>query len=165
MNTKIKWEKSGWVMLAMLGVSLTLAQIGCKAVDKFKEPALSPIVVESAQVKLVKQSDEAAQFEVILTITNPNTTPLPLVESTLMLDIDGHGTASTNYLLHRTAPALLSQTVIIPVVIVTSEQVSAGTSWSTKGSITYQPPGEFRKLLTDSNVPLPSAAFDLQGQM
>lgn len=161
----VKSDVRGWILLSLFVAMLTLVQFGCKAYDAFKEPALRPIKVETADVKLVKQSDETAQFQVTLTISNPNDTALPLIESNLALSVTGHGTASTNYLLHRTAPANLVQTVTVPVVIVTHEQVTTGTSYSTKGTITYQPPGEIRKLLTDSKVPLPSATFNLQGQM
>lgn len=160
-----KSEKFGWITLILLAGLLALAQVGCKAYEAFKEPALKPVTVDGGTVKLVKQSPEAAQFEVTLTVTNPNDTPLPLTQSSLSLNIDGIGSATTSYLLHRTAPANLSQTITVPVVIVTTQQVSAGVSYATKGTVTYQPPGEIRKLLTDSNVPLPSAAFDLQGQM
>jgi LEA14-like dessication related protein len=163
MNLKMIDRKT--ISWGVLTCTLLLMFMGCKAYDAFKEPALSPIKIEKADVILVNQSDEAAKFDVVLTVNNPNKTPLPLVSSSINLALTGHGGASANTLHHRTVPANGTQTVTISIVILTTEKVTAKTDYSVKGELRYQPPGEFRKLLTDSKVPLPAAAFSFQGQM
>ena len=120
--------------------------------------------IQSVEVKLVEQSDEAARFDVTITIANPNTTPLPLGVATVDLEVQDHGKASTRYLLHRTVPANAEQTATVPVVIVTKTPVSAGTQYGSRGTVSYQPPGEFRKIMTDSKVPLPTVTFNTTGQ-
>ena len=149
----------------MLVCMFLLILTGCKAYDAFKEPALSPIKIEKADIQLVSQSAEAAKFDVTLTVSNPNKTPLPLVSSSMNLAVTGHGGANANSFHHRTVPANGTQTVTISIIILTTEQVTAQTAYTVKGELRYQPPGEFRKLLTDSKVPLPAAAFNFQGQM
>lgn len=143
---------------------MMLSVVGCKVYDKFTEPNLQSMTVTDVEVKLVEQSDEAARFDVTLTIRNPNTTPLPLGVADIALEVQDHGRASTRYLLHRTVPANAEQTVTVPVVIVTNTPVSAGTQYGTRGTVSYQPPGEFRKIMTDSKVPLPTVLFNTTGQ-
>ncbi|MBL4699934.1 MAG: hypothetical protein JKX85_01625 [Phycisphaeraceae bacterium] len=142
----------------MLGLS------GCQAYKAFKSPDLKPLVIQTVDVKLALQSSEAAKFEVTLLINNPNNTPLPLVNSEFVLDVSGHGKCVTQYVLHRTVPANGTQTVTVPVVIVTREQVTATTGYVVKGVVSYVPPGEFRKLMTESKVPLPVVMFEAEGQ-
>ena len=141
-----------------------LSITGCKVYDKFTEPSLQSMTIKTVEVKLVEQSDEAARFDVTITIANPNTTPLPLGVATVDLEVQDHGKASTRYLLHRTVPANAEQTATVPVVIVTKTPVSAGTQYGSRGTVSYQPPGEFRKIMTDSKVPLPTVTFNTTGQ-
>jgi LEA14-like dessication related protein len=164
MDLILKLNDCRKMWLAGLACLLMLGMTGCKVYRQFASPDLKAVTVQKVEVKLVEQSAEAAKFDVILTLANPNTTPLPLVKADLSLNVTGHGSGSTEYLLHRTVPANGTQIVTVPVLIVTTQQVTAGTAYATKGTATYEPPGEIRKLMTDSNVPLPAATFDAQGQ-
>lgn len=165
MNKRLKHAGGLSLICVILLGMMTVGQTGCSVYRKFKSPDLKAMVVEKVDVKLAGQSSEAAKLDVTLTINNPNGTALPLVKTDMTVSIGSLGQASTQYLLHRTVPANGTQTITIPVVILTSEQITAGTSFSAKGVVSYEPPGELRKLMTESNVPLPAVVFDLQGQM
>lgn len=164
METHLNRKNRHLIYLTGLLCLLTMGVTGCKVYRQFTTPSLKPVTVAKVDVTLVKQSDEAAKFDVTLTLENPNSTPLPMKYTDLSLDVAGYGNGHTEYMLHRTVPANGTQTVTVPMVIVTQQKVVAGTAYATKGTVTYVPPGEFRKLMTESNVPLPTAVFDSKGQ-
>jgi len=111
-------------------------------------------------VELEQVSDAGSALRVVLTVTNPNDDPVPLVDTTYTLTVDGtRYTTTTNP--NAEAPALRSVTFALPAVIVGS----ATGSYAVEGSITYKPLGQLREVLTDIGIPLPTTRFSGAGDV
>lgn len=151
----------------VLGLVL-LAIAGCHNTEK--------IVTPSAQVlgvTLVEQTKYGARLDIIVGLANPNFTALPLVESDYAITIDGVGSYKFSDRPHRTLPAGLEsggsrlglQKLRLPVAIDYEGGDLSGTAFKVHGAVFYEPPGEVRKLLTESNIALPKAEFLGTGQV
>ncbi|MCX5660035.1 MAG: LEA type 2 family protein [Planctomycetota bacterium] len=161
MSTGRRLEK--WRPLAFL-VALTALTLlgGCSNFRTYDSPTASVV-----GVKLVKQTEQASRVEVTVALENPNDVPLPLTKSDYTVELGGRSYSATD-VPARTIPAHGRQEVMIPAVVTTAGGGGSGgpgSSYRVDGSITYEPPGEIRKLLTDSYIPLPSVSFTRSGQL
>lgn len=144
----------------MLVIVLVLA--GCT----LKVPRYIPVQTPLAEVKSVAVTDvseEGARVEVTVELHNPNDHALPLRISQYTLRIDGMGEMSLRDQPPVTVPARGSRRMVLPASLVTEGQPLQGHAYVFTGKVTYEPPGEIRKVMTDSGVPLPSAAFRGEG--
>lgn len=132
---------------------------GCSNFRMYDSPTASVL-----GVKLVKQTDQAARVEVTVALENPNDVPLPLIKSSYTVEVAGQSYSATD-VPARTLPARGRQEVTIPAVVAVSGGAARGSSYRVDGSVTYEPPGEIRKLMTDSYIPLPSVGFAQSGQL
>lgn len=151
----------------MLSISLLIAMVtfgGCA----------SSIVSPTAEVKsisLVDQSAEGARVQVTVELKSDNAVPLPLVECGYSVTLDGIGTFSFVDKPNKAIPAKrtdinggpASQVITLIAVFATAGREVKGTACRVSGSIVYEPPGEVRKVMTESNVPLPSVGFSGEG--
>ncbi len=138
---------------------LLLVAGGCTATSGLQDP-----VAHVVAVKLVEQTQQGARVEVTVTLDNFNNIPLPLTESHYTVSVTGGGVYSANDLPDRTLPASGHQEIIIPAVFATTQKLD-GADYAVHGSVAYRPPGEIRKLLTDSWIPLPTASFSSSGKL
>lgn len=139
---------------------------GCAFDDGLAPPSAS---VES--VRVIEQTTEGSRLEVLIRMENPNLTSLPLPSVTFTLNLQGIGTFAFTDTPHVTLPAKRNdgehgpgiQFLRLPAAIATKGKDAHGAAYRVNGSIIYEPPGEIRKLLTDSNVPLPTMNFSKSG--
>ncbi len=133
-----------------LAASSLLAMQGCSTV------AAPDTRVVSA--RLAEETEEGARILVVIELSHKNSVALPLTDAHYDGYIKDVGDYSGEDNPNRTLPIASTQTITLPFVYKTDEPVS-GREISVSGSITYEPPGEIRKLLTESGVPLPSTGF------
>lgn len=116
-------------------------------------------------VRLVEQSDDGARVEVVVSLTNRAEVPLPLLDSSCSMLVASKGPHRTSDDPNQVLPALGSQTLIIPLAFASDAPEVSGKTYSLNGSVTYEPPGEIRKLLTESGIPLPQVQFAGRGKI
>lgn len=114
-------------------------------------------------VAVTKVSQEGARVEVTVELHNPNEHALPLRVSHYTLRIDGFGETTLRDQPPVTVPAHGSRRMVLPASLVTDGQPLQGQAYAFSGMVTYEPPGEIRRVLTDSGLPLPSASFRSDG--
>ena len=137
---------------------------------------MSGVDALSAQVKsvsVVEQTAEGATIEVIVEVRNSNITPLPMPYCSATVNVEGLGSFSFEDLPNRTAIGKRTdivqdygvQTFTFVAAFQTKGQDVASLPYSVSGSVSYEPPGEIRKLMTDAYVPLPWANFSASGRL
>lgn len=117
------------------------------------------------QVRLVEQTAEGAKVEVTVVLKNPNGVPLPLSGSHYRIDVAGTPSLSLTDRANKTLPARGAQTLVFPAAIKADKPNLVGAAYSVDGSISYEPPGELRRMFTESGVPLPKVAFGGTGKV
>jgi LEA14-like dessication related protein len=123
---------------------------GCRTVTDPETRVLSATLAE--------ETEEGARVVVTVELVSKNKVALPLTDVHYEGTVSKVGDYSGKDRPNRTIPIKGRQTIEIPYVFKTDELVS-GRDMSVSGDITYEPPGQIRKLLTESGVPLPSTAF------
>ena len=141
-------------------VSALLLCGGCAVYEKMSTPPLDPPPATVKAVRVIEQTEEGAQLEIVIDLKNPNTTALPLVGASYTLSVGGASTSLSGR-PNRTLPASGAQTIYLRAAVPSAS--ARGASTHASGTISYEPPGEIRKLLTESSVPLPSTSFQYTG--
>lgn len=111
--------------------------------------------------KLMSTTEHGSRIDVMVELENPNALPLPLIETRYSFTAAGDAASRGRDNPNRTLPANRKQMVTVPIAV--SKVVEAGAAFSIEGSIDYEPPGEVRKLLTESKIPLPRVSFRGEG--
>lgn len=129
--------------------------IGCAGVSKPSARVNQAVVAE--------QTAEGARLELVLVLDNPNDVPLPIRETRYRVEIDGvaDGFEFTDKTA-ATMPAGDTQTLTLPSAFAGD---LSDRAYQVSGAVVYETPGEFRRLLTDSGVPLPSVSFSARGNL
>ncbi len=136
---------------------LTLAfSSGCSVVQRPESRVLG--------VTVTQRSAEGARVEVLVELTNPNATPLPLRHSGYQVSV-GDGDFAFTQRLDVTLPGNGTQRVVLPAAFADGVSIGAQTPYVVRGSVAYEPPGEFRRILTDMGIPLPTSPFDASGEL
>jgi hypothetical protein len=135
---------------------LSTFAIGCNGLTNISTPK-----AHVTGVKIIDRSDTATRADITVQLINPNRTPLPLIKSHYTLNIEGAEPFSYTDRLNRTLPASGSQEITLPAVFIGKPT----GNYKVDGTVTYQPPGEIRKLMTDSGIPLPFTFFDGEGKV
>lgn len=147
-----------WTILAAcVTFSALFALGGCETLE-------TPLV-EVVNVRVAEQTADAARIEAMIELTNPNDTPLPLTKCNYTISVAGAQGVSLEDIPHRTLPALGKQTVKLPAAIRTNGANVSGAAYNVSGSVTYEPPGEMRKVFTESGIPLPWVDFAKTGRV
>ncbi len=146
----------GRMLLAM--VCLTAVLGGCSS-------KLHQVTARVDSVRIDQQTDQGVRVLVTVVAENPNDTPLPVVRTRYSVSLAGGGEFAFTELPKATLPANGTQTITLPAAFALNGADAVGTSYKVVGQLTYEPPGEIRKLLTEYNVPLPSASFKDEGQL
>jgi LEA14-like dessication related protein len=148
----------------LLLLSAALLWGGCS----IRPPRYHHVTTPQAEVQSVavtQVTQEGARVEVTVELHNPNDMALPLRVSRYTLRIESIGEMRLTDLPPVTIPARGSRRVVLPTAIATDGHPLQGHAYSFEGTVTYEPPGEIRKVMTESGVPLPSAAFRGQGTL
>lgn len=135
-----------------------LASAGCNA----RLPRWHFIATPTATVDAVTMgpaTDEGVAAVATLTLTNPNDVPLPLRITRYSIEVAGHASAMRDA-PPVTLPAKGSHTLQLPIAIPLPADADraalADAEARVRATIAYQPPGEVRRILYDSGVPLPT---------
>ncbi len=115
-------------------------------------------------VVVEERTSQGTRLVVIVELTNPNATALPLPKADYEVSVDGAGSFSFQVIPDATLPGKGVQTIRFPAALAGGRSL-AGRSYNVSGSIFYEPPGEVRRLLTEYRVPLPSAGFSKSGTL
>jgi uncharacterized lipoprotein len=108
---------------------------------------------------------EGARVEVTVELINPNDIPLPLLRTDYTVTLEGVGTFTFHDPTDRTLPAGGTQAVVLPAAFAKDGGQVGGVPYRVTGNITYEPPGEVRKVLTESGIPLPTVSFAASGRL
>lgn len=145
------------VSLAVLGCALLA---GCSGLQRPTSQVGSAAITDA--------SEQGARVVIPVVLRNPNDTPLPIRETRYTIGIAGHEPFEFTDKTVATMPAQGVQTLRLPAAFATfgdGAEALAGRSYTIRGSVVYQPPGEIRQLLTDSGFPLPSVGFSGSGEL
>ncbi|MEM1213400.1 MAG: hypothetical protein AAGI68_14020 [Planctomycetota bacterium] len=102
---------------------------------------------------------EAASVDIVLALKNPQAVELPVRFGDLRLRTDAGATPTIETRPQVTMPPGGVATVTLQGVARHDGQGLVGQPLNVNGSLTYEPPGELRQILTDTGVPLPTIGF------
>ncbi len=146
-------NRMAWLVVCSLAV-LT----GCSS-------NLKPVTTRVDSVTVDERTEQGVRVLVTVIAENPNDVALPIVRARYEVDLAGAEAFAFTELAKATLPAHGTQTITLPAAFATEGGGAAGQSYKVKGQLTYEPPGEIRKLLTEYGVPLPSASFKDDGAL
>jgi hypothetical protein len=161
--------RKGFVLRILITISMlaaTLAFGGCAS-------GIVPPTAQVTSIALVDQSPQGASVQVTVELKSDNAVPLPLVECQFNVTVEGAGTYSFTDKPNKAIPAKrtdidggpASQVITLKAVFATAGRDVKGSACQVSGAVVYEPPGEVRKVLTDSYVPLPTVPFSGSGRL
>ncbi len=109
-------------------------------------------------VELTEVSEAGAAARVIVELSNPNDVPLPLRIAQYKVAL-GEVSYSGDTHPNATIPAHGTQRITLPAAV----SGRPGDAYKVNGTITFQPPGEIRQLMTDVGIPLPWVSINGEG--
>ena len=124
----------------------------------------APTATVSA-IRLAEQTADGVRVEVDVELENPNDFELPLPKCDYTIAVNGAGEFSFNDVPLRTLPASGTQTLTLVAAFAHDRGDLVGANCSVSGSVTYDPPGSVRMLLTESRVPLTWVSFSGKGAL
>jgi len=151
---------SRWALGCLL-VAMIVVTSGCNVFKKFHTPVLLPLKVTAVNVNLHERSAEGASYVITVELENPNDVDLPLKDCQYSLSVGDSKSNNLSINPKRTLPANGTQMVRMTASI----PEGGNGAYRASGTITFEPPGEIRKILTESKVPLPFVSFNGEGQL
>ena len=144
-------------MIRTTAVIGLLLMVGCSV----SSPTARVVAVEPAEI-----TDQGARVLVTIELENPNDVELPLPWTRYRVTLDGAKPFSLGTPPAAALPPNGVQRVTLPAAFAFDEDQSlVGRGYAVSGSMTYTPPGEFRKLMTEYGVPLPKVHFADSGSL
>ena len=136
-----------------LALVVAFTAVGC---DATRAPGINLL-----STRVVEQRPEATLVELTLELTNPNPDPVPLVEFNYTATMDGRRVFDSRRAAQATLRRLGTQTLILPVVIPTSNAGAlAGLhALVVSGTLSYIAPGQLGEVLFDTGVRVPRVSF------
>jgi len=135
-----------------------VAAAGCQTAAKIQPPT-----AQVAKVELVEQTTQGARLRLTIAMENPNQVPLPLGASQYTMVLDGDHTFSYTDRPKRTLPAGGQQILELPAAFETGGREVSGSAYTVTGTVSYRPPGQFRRLLIETGLPLPTVEYSASG--
>ena len=146
----------GRMVMTMICMAAVLG--GCSA-------NLRQVTARVDSVRIDDRTDQGVRVLVTVVAENPNDIPLPIVKAKYEVRVTGADAFAFTDLPKATLPAHGTQTITLPAAFAFDGGNAVGASYRVDGQLTYEPPGEIRQLLTEYNVPLPSASFKDDGAL
>lgn len=150
-------------MFFVLGL-LVLPQLGGCALVQFSK-RVEPPMVDVMRVALAEQSEEGVVVHAMIRVQNPNDVPLPLVASEYTVLLDPNHSFTFDDKLQQMLAAKGIQELRLSAAFATKGQAVAEATYHIRGLVRYEPPGQIRRILTDSGIPLPAVAYSETGQL
>lgn len=116
------------------------------------------------RVERVAVTEQAAEYQIYVTVENPNEVALPLPLATYTLTVDGRS-YRTDTVPDTTLPRERPITVVLPAVIEDGATLEEGAAFEVRGWLTYHPPGQVKQFFYDLGWPMPQVMFFGQGQV
>lgn len=141
-------------LLGIALLALVTTATGCFGTD--------PPAATLLDGRFVERTAEASLVTIDLGFQNFESDPLPLVDITYVIEVNGRRVNSSRLAAQATIPPMGTQQVRVPAVIphAALETVPTGTYVvAISGSVTYIPPGAFTEALFDLGVRVPSVRF------
>ncbi|MCC5830911.1 MAG: hypothetical protein JJU36_15805 [Phycisphaeraceae bacterium] len=155
--------KNGFVLSLACLFSLLLP-VGCtSSPDSYLFLASRP-AIEVVDARVTEETEDGIRIEARLELLNPNRAELRLLHMRYDIDIEGWGRFS----MTKTPPITLASDsegrIILPAAFARpSDQVlEVGQPVRIRGVIQYEYDGDFRFLMTEAGVPLPTRSFSGQ---
>ena len=142
------------VSILVLAAMLMAMFVGCNSAAP---------TVDVTHVRIIDQTEQGGRVMLQVELINPNNYPLPMPTANYTVTIDGAGTFEFDGVVPLAVmPWQGTQTLDFPAAFSTRAPL-VGRSYTAKGSIRYNPPGELRAFLTESGFPLPHIGFNTSG--
>ncbi len=149
-----------WLLLI---VTVLLAS-GCLSRRVVTESFVTTPTYELRGVEVVEQGERGASLRAVLVIRNPNAVGLPLRVSGVSIALEGLGSYAYDAMPAVSLPPSGEQVVLLPMAVALRRGASAeGAAYALSASLSFEPPGEVRRVLTDSGVPLPVVSVSESG--
>jgi len=148
-----------WMATSLLAALVSAT--GCSGFKQFVE-IIAPPSAKVESVELIETTDEGSRLAVTVSLVNGNDVPLSLRDANYSVTVADGESYRFSSPANRTVPANGAQVVVLPVAV---PHVVSGGSYRVSGSVIYEPPGEIRKLMTESHIPLPWVAFRSSGEL
>ncbi len=145
------------VLPAFMLAALALMMCGCQG--------LQHPTAEVTRVAVTDQTDAGARVEVTVRLNNPNDVALPVKDVDYRITVDGAGAFDLTDHPAATLPPNGTQTLVLPAAFRNGQHNWAGRGFRARGTVSYQPPGQLRELLSQYDVPLPTVLFDATGRL
>lgn len=147
-------DKETGVRIAML-----LAMVLCVGCSSVQRPT-----ARVEQVAVTEQTPQGLRVEFTVALENPGDTPLPIRETRYSIELGESAKPFTfTDKTVATIPANGVQTLTFPAAFADGD--ASGRPYHLTGAVVYEPPGEFRRLLTESRIPLPFVEFSATGNL
>jgi len=146
-----------WLLIAV-----SLLPVGCGPLKppRLPEPITAP-TTDVLRVDLVETSAAAGQYDILVTLINPNDFELPMPHASYQLTVAGH-TYSGDAVPNATMPAQGQVNMKLPAVI-HSGDLQLGQPFEVTGTAKMNPPGQIRMLMYELGIPMPTVNFSGQG--
>ncbi|WP_432799964.1 hypothetical protein [Poriferisphaera sp. WC338] len=152
MNT---FSKKTIALITLVVASLTFA--GCSV----KTPTATV-----KDITVTEKNSTGARILLTVELQNPNDVALPLPHAYYRVSLQDASSFEFKSVPALTLPAKGSQTLTLPAAFaIKPDQPLEGRHYNVVGSIFYHPPGEFRMILDQYHIPLPSADFSASGNI
>lgn len=136
---------------------------GCRSIVVKLPQRLDTPTATVAGLRVVERTSVGCRVELTLELANPNAVSLPLERTQYTIAIAGGLAVTLEDHANCTVPAKGRQTVTLPASFADEGTSVQGASFKVQGLVQYKPPGEWRTILTESGVPLPSSRFQGAG--
>ena len=120
--------------------------------------------IEVASVELLDTSPEGARLRIVLAVTNTINEPVELESMSYRLKIDQVDPFEVEDQPSATLPSGGTQRLDLYAAVPTAAGNDLiGRDYRVSGTLTYDPPGDLRVVLTETGVPLPWVGFAGRG--
>lgn len=114
-------------------------------------------------VEVTEQSPQGSVVMLTVELENPNDVDLPLPKAQYSIHIEQIGTFNFIEVPDVALPRKGRQIVRLPAAFDATNL--EGRKFDVSGGVTYYPPGEIRRLLTEYQIPLPFSLFGRSGTL
>ncbi len=137
---------------------------GCTVFSRLREPGIEPPTLKVGKVHVVDHTPEGVRVQLTVVLGNPNPVAIPLVTNSYRVTVAGKTFAFVDA-VKRTLPARGHQRVTLSAALATGSTDMSGVACRVTGVVEYRPPGQLRRILTDSGMSLPNVVYSTSGKL
>lgn len=137
---------------------------GCTVFSRLREPGIEPPTLKVGKVHVVDHTPEGVRVQLTVVLGNPNPVAIPLVTNSYRVTVAGKTFAFVDA-VKRTLPARGHQRLTLSAALATGSTDMSGAVCRVTGAVEYRPPGQLRRILTDSGMSLPNVVYSTSGKL